>query len=180
MARAIPTINTARLTLRAMRAPDFERYADLWADPAVTDEVGVPVRSRSAAWTSFLRNAGHWQITGFGHWAIEPHRAGALAGQVGFGFAERDFGADFDSYPEAGWMLSPEAQGQGYGREAAGAAHDWFDRVITGPLVCVVAKGNARSLAVALRLGYKELRDSPDGTAHLMFRRSPPQGEMTS
>jgi len=176
MARVIPTINTARLTLRAMKAPDFDHYAALWANADVVGDIGVPVRSRSAAWTSFLRNAGHWQIIGFGQWAIEPHRAGALAGQVGFGFAERGYGEDFDAFPEAGWMLSPEAQGQGLGREAALAAHDWFDRVVTGPLVCVVAKENARSLAVAARLGYTFLRDSPDGSAMLMERRSPPQG----
>ncbi|MEO0390493.1 MAG: GNAT family N-acetyltransferase [Pseudomonadota bacterium] len=174
MSRSIPTINTARLTLRAMKAPDFDAFAALWADPVVTDAIGVPVRSRPEAWRAFLQNAGHWEMTGFGQWAVEPHRAGRLAGQVGFFFGARGYGADFDPYPEAGWVLGPDAQDQGFGREAAQAAHDWFDRVITGPLVCQVAQGNARSLAVAKRMGYTPLRDSPDGTALLLFRKSPP------
>ncbi|MEL7097975.1 MAG: GNAT family N-acetyltransferase [Pseudomonadota bacterium] len=178
MSRVIPTINTARLTLRAMKPSDFDRYAELWADAGVVSDIGVPARSRSEAWGAFLRNAGHWQITGFGQWAIEPHRAGAMVGHVGFFFAARGWGGDFDVYPEAGWVLARDVQGTGYGREAAQAAHDWFDRVVTGPLVCVVARDNVRSLAVADRLGYKGLRDSPDGSAHLMFRKSPPQGVM--
>jgi len=39
MSRSVPTINTARLTLRAMRAEDFPRYADIWATPAVVTHI---------------------------------------------------------------------------------------------------------------------------------------------
>ncbi|MEO0937017.1 MAG: GNAT family N-acetyltransferase [Pseudomonadota bacterium] len=176
MGRVVPTINTARLTLRAMTLSDFDRYAQLWADARVVGDIGVPLRDRAESWGAFLKNAGHWQLMGYGQWAIEPHRAGQIAGHVGFFQAKRDWGADFDAYPEAGWVLGPTAQGQGFGPEAANAAHDWFDRVVTGPLVCVVAHENARSLALAERLGYTALRDSPDGSAVLMLRRRAPEG----
>lgn len=159
-----------------MKLSDFDRYADLWADAALVGQIGVAPFSRVVAWDSFLRNAGHWQLTGFGQWAIEPHRAGRMAGQVGFFHAARGYGEDFDSYPEAGWMLSPDAHGQGFGPEAAGAAHDWFDRVVTGPLVCRVAPGNERSLRLAAALGYKDMREE-DGRL-VLLRKSPPQGAM--
>lgn len=177
MSRVIPTINTARLTLRAMRPQDFDRFAEIWTVPEVVEHVGGVPWTRSVAWNSFLRNAGHWQITGFGQWAIEDHHSKAVIGQTGFFYGSRDLGEDFDQYPEAGWIMVPQAHGQGLGREAAQAAHEWFDRVVTGPLVARVAPANAPSVRLAEQLGYVPLRDAvSDGRdVILMIRRSPPQ-----
>lgn len=172
MSRSIPTINTARLTLRAMRPQDFDRYAQIWADPETVRHIDGGARSRDAAWDAFLRNAGHWQVTGFGQWAVEDHKSKRMIGQAGFFFGARGLGADFDAWPEAGWIIAPEAQGQGLGSEAARAAHDWFDRVVTGPLVCQIAEQNDPSLKMASRLGYKPLRTL--SAARLLVRKSPP------
>ena len=176
--RAVPTINTARLTLRAMRPEDFDRYAEIWADPGVVRFIGGQPRTRSAAWKSFLVNAGHWQITGFGQWAIEAHKTKRVVGQVGFFYGARDLGEDFDHWPEAGWILAEEAQGLGLGQEAARAAHDWFDRVITGPLVCMIDPAHDKSLRLAEDLGYSVLRETTDasGPIALHVRKSPPGG----
>lgn len=176
--RAIPTINTPRLTLRAMRTQDFARYAQIWSNRDVIRWVGGTPWDRARAWNSFLRNAGHWQVTGFGQWAVELHGSLEMMGQVGFFLAEQGLGEDFDSWPEAGWLLHPDAQGQGFGEEAACAAHDWFDRVITGPLVCKIATCNARSLELARMLGYVPLRriEMDGDTVELMLRRTPPGG----
>ena len=77
---------------------------------------------------------------------------------------------------EAGWVLHPQAQGQGFGQEAAQAAHDWFDRVVTGPLVCLVSGDNAGSLQVAEAMGYAPLRETTlnDAPVSLLFRKTPP------
>lgn len=176
MSRVIPTINTKGLTLRALRPDDFDRYAAIWAMPEVVQYIGGVPWSRSRAWDSFLRNAGHWQMTGFGQWAIEAQGTKALVGQTGFFYGVRGLGADYDAYPEAGWVLSPEAQGRGLGRQAAQAAHDWFDRVVTGPLVCRIAPDNAVSQKLAQALGYKPLRQTEEdgATIDLMIRKSPP------
>ena len=177
MSRTIPTINTQRLTLRGMRAEDFPRFAEIWAMPEVVAQIDGTPWSRSKAWHAFLRNAGHWQITGFGQWAVQRHRAADLSGQVGFFYGRRDLGDDFDELPEAGWVLCPDAQGQGLGMEATRAAHDWFDRVITGPLVCMIAQDHARSFKIAEAMGYKLLRDAEcnGGEVKLMLRKGPPQ-----
>ncbi|NRB04192.1 MAG: GNAT family N-acetyltransferase [Rhodobacteraceae bacterium] len=171
MSRVIPTINTARLTLRAFRAEDFDRFAEIWASPEVTRYIGAEPRARNTSWDMFLRNAGHWQMTGFGQWAIEDHATKALIGQAGFFHGMRGLGEDFDAHPEAGWVLAPEAQNQGYGWEAVSAAHDWFDRVITGPLVAQIVPKNVASVRVASRLGYAEMRAA--GDVMLMLRRTP-------
>ncbi|WP_298971436.1 GNAT family N-acetyltransferase [uncultured Roseobacter sp.] len=177
MSRTIPTINTSRLTLRGMRAEDFNRFAEIWAMPEVVEHINGAPWPRSKAWAAFLRHAGHWQITGFGQWAIHRHREPDMSGQVGFFYAKRDLGEDFDAYPEAGWVLAPEAHGQGFGIEAVRAAHDWFDRVVTGQLVCMIAPEHEASLRIAQAVGYEFLRDTEyeGSAARLMVRKGPPQ-----
>ena len=61
--------------------------------------------------------------------------------------------------------------------EAARAAHDWFDRVITGRLVCMIEPTHDVSLHVAEALGYVPLREADhEGTAvQLLTRKGPPQ-----
>ncbi len=176
MIRSTPMINTARLTLCAMRPEDFERFAEIWRDPAVVRHIGDKPRTRGEAWESFLRNAGHWQMTGFGQWAVVLQSTRRLIGQSGFFYGNRNLGPDFDSFPEAGWVLSPEGQGQGYGFEAAQAAHDWFDRVIPGPLVAMVDVANAASHKLAAKLGYSPLRETEfnDTPVQLLRRDGPP------
>ena len=176
--RSIPIINTSRLTLRAMIPQDFDRYAEIWGRAEVVRYVGGQPWDASQAWASFLRNAGHWQMTGFGQWAVELHGTRKMMGQVGFFLGRNGIGEDFDAYPEAGWLLHPEAQGQGLGADAAQAAHDWFDRVVTGPLVCKIAPENDRSRRIAEALGYAPLRrhQIEGADVDLMLRRTPPGG----
>lgn len=178
MSRNVPTINTAQLTLRGMRAEDFSRFAEIWAKPEVVAHISGKPWPKSRSWDAFLRNAGHWQITGFGQWAIQIHSAREMAGQTGFFFGARGLGEDFDPFPEAGWVLAPEAQGQGLGLEAATAAHDWFDRIVAGRTVCMITPENEGSLRIAKTLGYTSLREvEVDGDkVLLMTRKGPPLG----
>ena len=176
MSRSIPTINTQRLTLRAMRAEDFQRFAAIWAKPEVVTHISGKPWPKARSWDAFLRNAGHWQIAGFGQWAVQIHGQSEMCGQTGFFFGSRGLGEDFDPYPEAGWVLDPGAQGQGLGIEAAMAAHDWFDRVVAGRTVCMISPGNDNSLKIAVTLGYMPLREAElEGeTVLLLTRKGPP------
>ena len=72
--------------------------------------------------------------------------------------------------------LLPEMLNRRVGLEAMTAAHDWFDRVITGPLVARVREGDGAGAAVAARLGYAQLRVVEDGTGPVLLlrRNSPP------
>ncbi len=178
MIRAIPTINTSRLTLRPLRQEDFDRYAALWGAPLAGDHAGGGPFGRSQAWDMFLRDAGHWHMTGFGAWAIEDRATRQMIGETGFRYPASDLGEDFDSYPEATVILSEAAMGRGIGKEALAAAHDWFDRVITGPLVARLREGDQRGARLAARLGYATLRSvgEEDGPILLLRRNSPPAG----
>ena len=176
--RAIPTIRTARLTLRSMRLQDFERYAEIWQRSGGAACAKNHPWDGAEPWQAFLRNAGHWQMTGFGHWAIEPHGERRMMGQVGFSLSRDGADEALDAWPEAGWLLHPEAHGCGFGYDAVQAAHDWFDRVITGPLVCRISPQNERSMSIAELLGYVPARSVPQCGEELIlfFRKSPPGG----
>ncbi|MEO1732583.1 MAG: GNAT family N-acetyltransferase [Pseudomonadota bacterium] len=173
--RSIPNINTARLSLRGMRPDDFDRYAHIWSMPEVVRQIGGTPWSRGQAWTSFLRNAGHWQMTGFGQWAIVEQGSRTIIGQTGFFYVDRKLDAELGAYPEAGWMLTPDVRGKGYAYEAAKAAHEWLDRVIPTKLVAVVAPGNAASVHLAKALNYQPVRDAEiEGRPVVLYLRSGP------
>jgi len=176
MIRTIPNINTVRIGLRGMRPDDFDRFAGIWAMPEVVRHIG-PVKTRAQAWDAFLRNAGHWQMTGFGQWAILRHSDRQMVGQTGFFYGSRGLNEEFDSVPEAGWVLVPDAQGQGLAIEAVAAAHDWFDRVIPGPLVAMMNQENKPSRRLADRLGYRESQHTEyNGSKVVLLRRDGPRG----
>lgn len=174
--RSIPMINTLRLMLCGMRPEDFERFAEIWADPDVVRHITHQPQSRAESWDRFLRNSGHWQMTGFGQWAVIDQQTRRMIGQTGFFNRMRGLGEDFDSCPEAGWVLATDAQGKGFGREAVQAAHDWWDRIMPGPLVATMTEDNSASRHLAESLGYELMRKAEyrDGKILLLKRSGPP------
>ena len=175
--RPVPKINTRQLTLRPLRQDDFERFAEIWAKPDLIAQHPVAARCRAVAWDGFLRNAGHWSMVGLGSWGIEARRGKGLTetvliGQVGFGFGSQRFGQDFDRFPEAEWIFDRQFADPALIKEATQAVHDWFDRVIIGPVVCRVGMSYPDAKALAAHLGYVPLRVVDD--VQLMIRKSPP------
>jgi RimJ/RimL family protein N-acetyltransferase len=142
-----PTLGTERLTLRAYMLEDFEPFRALW----ISDEakhMGGPLPSADAAWNMFCSDIAHWQLLGFGYWALEERSSGALVGVVGISkppsFAER----------ELGWHLYAPHRGKGYATEAARAARDYaFGTLGWDTLVSYISLDNSASIAVAKRLG---------------------------
>ncbi len=145
----IPQLVTERLVLRGWRAEDFEPYARFMADPDVTRHLGSgEPMSRADAWRNMAMLLGHWQLRGYGMWAVERRSDGAFIGRVGLHNPEGWPGL------EVGWTLGKEYWGQGYATEAARAAMDYAfltqnaDRVLS-----VIQLENRPSQAVAQRLG---------------------------
>ena len=171
----VPVIGTERLELRAMVRADFPAFAEIWREPEVVRYIGRKPRPDSESWAAFLRIAGSWAIEGFGQWAIVRKADGAFLGQAGFFTARRGIGEDFDAAPECGWILTAGAHGQGYAREAVGAAHRWFDaQSFGGRSHAMIEIGNAASFAVALRLGYRPMREAEDlGDRVMLLAREP-------
>ncbi|MBA4797231.1 MAG: GNAT family N-acetyltransferase [Rhizobiales bacterium] len=142
----IPTLTTARLTLRPMRSEDWPAYRQLMASDRA-QFMGGPF-SEAAAWGMFCSDHAQWDLFGCGALMIEDQASGACVGQVGI-----NAGPLFPEF-ELGWFVYPESEGRGYAREAAEAMLCWARDIRKLPsLVSYVDPENTRSAGLALRLG---------------------------
>lgn len=166
-------LQSDRLLLRPPVAGDFEPFADMFADAAVTRHIGG-VLGRAEAWARFLRDCGHWALEGFGQYSILERASGAYVGKTGLARFERPLGRNAGTSVEITWTLRAEVHGRGYAREAAALALAEFDRRGGGRSACLIAEGNAASHRLAARLGYREV-DSLDrsGTTITVLARDP-------
>jgi RimJ/RimL family protein N-acetyltransferase len=144
-------IETPRLLLRPFRGEDLDAYAALCADMEVMRYIGTGVvLSRSEAWRSIAAMLGHWQLLGYGMWAVERKTDGVLLGRAGF--------LNPPGWPgfEIGWTFAREHWGKGYASEAArvALAHA-FDVLGRDRVISLIRPGNERSIRVAEKLGER-------------------------
>lgn len=145
----IPTIETARLTLRPHTMADWEPMAAFFESDA-SRFVGGPL-PRRRSWFGFGADVGSWELLGFGCWAVDETATGSLVGQVGLTRP-----AHFPE-EEIGWIVFPPYQRRGYATEAARAARDYaYGTLGWATAVSYVDRGNAASVATALKLGCTE------------------------
>lgn len=145
IAALVPVIDTGRLRLRAPRIGDFPIYARFLINDADIDTATDDLREE--AWLDFCQIAASWPLRGFGSWTVED-RAGMAVGAV---VLNHEFG---DPEVELGWAVAQTAEGQGIATEATRAARaHLFGAMGFGTLVSYIDPVNARSVAVADRLG---------------------------
>ncbi|MGB3830278.1 MAG: GNAT family N-acetyltransferase [Mesorhizobium sp.] len=170
---AAPVLETARAILRPHRLEDFDAYAAMWTEPAVFRFVGGKARSREESWQRLLRHFGLWSMLGFGFWAIQDRESGRFIGEAGFHELKREIVPSIEGTPEAGWSLVPEFQGHGLGTEVVSRVLAWGDATFEGArTVCLIDPDNAGSLAVARKVGYREIvRTEYGGSPILMLER---------
>ena len=139
-------LETPRLRLRAPRLDDFEHWAAFYASPRSTFE-SRPL-TREEAWRTWAADAGLWVLRGYGAFGVEDRASGAYLGEVGIYQQARFPG------PELGWFVVPEAEGRGIAFEAALAVRGWIAARCDWPFITsIIDPGNARSIALGLRLG---------------------------
>ena len=95
---------TERLHLRPFRPADFEAHAAICADPEVMRFIRAGALTRSDSWWQLARYMGHWQLRGYGLWAVVERATDRLVGHLGF--LDPEGGHGF----EMGWAL---ARGRG-------------------------------------------------------------------
>jgi RimJ/RimL family protein N-acetyltransferase len=144
-------LQTERLKLRMWRESDLDAYADMCADPMVMRYLGAgAVLTRAEAWRSIAYFVGHWQLRGYGHWAVEEKATGRMIGRIGF--------LNPEGWPgfEIGWTLARHAWGKGYATEGAKTALEYaFGELNQRHVISVIHPENTASMKVAERLGER-------------------------
>lgn len=145
-----PTLETARLILHRPDARDAEGYIRFLGEARSSMAGGV--KNRWDAWRAYAVMLGHWDLLGFGLFAVTLRDTGESIGLVG------NYAPEGWPEPEIGWVLySQHHEGQGFAFEAAQAAHGHtFDTLGWPTAVSYIAHGNDRSVALAKRLGAVE------------------------
>lgn len=164
-------LETDRLFLRRPAPRDYPAWEAFWLDdrsrfvrPA---ETGV-----GPAWRAFCHMLGHWEMRGWGLFAVTRKGDDRVIGTVGPWYP-----AD---WPEAelGWTIwSAADEGEGYATEAAAAARDHAYRALGWTTaVSYIDPGNAASIGVAERLGARidETADRPN-PKDLVYRHPGPE-----
>jgi RimJ/RimL family protein N-acetyltransferase len=147
----VPRLETARLILRGFTPADVEPYVRMLADPEVARFLGdgQPLH-RVDAWRQLAMLIGHWELRGFGLWAVEERASGRLIGRIGCHEPE--------GWPgfELGYALARDAWGQGYAREGAAAALAFARRELgRDAIISLIRPANSASIAVAEHFGAR-------------------------
>ncbi|MEM1044946.1 MAG: GNAT family N-acetyltransferase [Pseudomonadota bacterium] len=161
-------LDTERLILRSPQTEDLRPWTSFFLSERAKPLGGGPQHSALVAWRAFASIAGHWTLNGCGPFVCLTKAGDKAVGLSGPWFPE--------SWPERelSWSLwSEEAEGLGLAYEAAARVRQHvFDDLRWETAVSYIAPDNARSIALAERLGCHCDVDAktPDGDATLVFR----------
>jgi RimJ/RimL family protein N-acetyltransferase len=148
MARAPETLETERLQLRQFTIDDLDAIRESVTDPEVMRYLGGTLSKSWEFWRSLASLVGHWQLRGYGIYAVEEKSSGALVGRVGL--------LNPVGWPsiEIAWTLARPHWGKGYATEAAAAvARIGFGVLEAERLISLIDPQNLASQKVAERLG---------------------------
>lgn len=146
-----PVLETERLTLRPIAIEDFPRWAEMMADPEAARFLGG-AQPAATAWRGFMTMAGAWSLTGVSMFSVIERETGLWLGRIG-PWRPHDWPGT-----EVGWGLHPDAQGKGYGVEAATASIDYaFDVLGWTEVIHCIDPDNLPSQRLAERIGSDNL-----------------------
>jgi len=147
-------LETERLLLRRWRETDLEPFAAMNADPDVMEHFSSGPLGQDAS-DGLARYADAcFEAHGFGLAALERKGDGAFLGFCGLARHRRR-----PHEVEVGWRLARAAWGHGYATEAGRAWLEAARELGLERVECYPAVSNARSLAVAHRLGLVRVLD---------------------
>lgn len=144
-------LETERLLLRPFEQADLDAFAEICADPEVMRFIGSGrTLDREDTWRSMAMYSGHWNLRGYGQWALVERATGQLIGRAGLWNPEGWPGL------EAGWLLRRSRWVHGFATEAGRAVLDFAFRVVRARhVISLIYPENTPSIRVAERLGER-------------------------
>jgi RimJ/RimL family protein N-acetyltransferase len=150
-------VETARLVLRTWRPEDRPPFAEINADPEVTEYVAARPLSQEESDALVDRIETSWLHRGYGLYAIESLTSGDLLGFCGLSHHRA-----LPDEVEVGWRLARAAWGRGLATEAALVCRDLaFDVLRLDRLISITVEENLRSWRVMEKLGMRRWRTMP-------------------
>lgn len=159
----IPTLHTKRLVLRPFVEADATSLFEISQDSEVMRFIGDrSIPTMEDCWRAVAAWLGHWELRGYGPWAVEERASGRFIGRVSLWFP---YGWPA---PELGYLLGRDWWGRGYATEAAGAGLDWAFAHVNelAEWISLVDPANHASIRVVTKLGQ-----TPRGETELRGHR---------
>ena len=141
-------LETPRLRLRQFEEHDCDALHEMFSDEACVRYTIEQPLAHWQTWRALAAYLGHWQLRGYGPYAVEEKGTGLMLGAVGLWFP-----VEWPE-PEIKWSLAGRFWGFGFATEAATAVRDMAVVALhRSRLISVIRPENTRSQAVARRLG---------------------------
>jgi RimJ/RimL family protein N-acetyltransferase len=141
-------LESPRLWLRTFQDDDWRALHEYYSDEVCTRYTLGRVLTEGESWRLMAGMIGHWQLRGYGPYALEDKSTGAVVGVCGLWYPN-----DFPER-EIKWGLLRRCWGQGFAREAAAAVlHAAHHAYPTLPPISFIHADNRNSIRVALSLG---------------------------
>ena len=157
---------TKRLFLRQWKKEDIAAYARYFEDQGRAKYFGGK-RNADDAWRHMAMMIGHWQLNGFGYWAVEELGSKEFVGCVGLWKSL--------NWPELelGYWIDDRQLRKGFAEEAAMACICYARDALKAPsLVSYIASENIASQKLATKLGanYEQTIELLEQGPHQVYR----------
>jgi RimJ/RimL family protein N-acetyltransferase len=159
-------LESKRLRLRQFADSDWQDLHQYFSDPEATLFTHGRALSAGETWRVMCSMIGHWQIRGYGPYAVEEKTSGSVLGTVGFWYPN-----DWPD-PEIKWGLARRHWGQGFATEAARLVHAaGREHLPDIAFISLIHDDNKASIGVALAIGARRERAIDyEGEPHGVFR----------
>ncbi|MBY0372100.1 GNAT family N-acetyltransferase [bacterium] len=157
-------IETDRLLLRIFEEADWDGLNEMFSDEDCVRHTIKTVLPKWQVWRMLAAYVGHWQMRGYGPYAVVEKTSGKMMGPVGLWYP-----GDWPE-PEIKYSLSKKYWGKGFATEAALAVKEMAaNHMNRKRLISLILPENLASISVASRLGGKFEKTIPfrDGTANV-------------
>lgn len=157
---------TERLQIREMVPEDTDALYLLYAD-AEAGRFLPPLPADRKQEREILRAYAEkiYGLYGYGMWAVCLRNTGEVIGRIGF---EPYQGGN--RAVEMGYLIRADYRGQGLAKEAGEAVLHFADAYLGFPAIAVrTDSGNAPSAALALALGFREVKKDIDGRDRIRY-----------
>jgi len=183
MNKSLPEIETRRLRLRPMVLDDLEPLVRMFADPDVMRYLptGEP-RSVEETQVELSYMVGHWQLRGFGVWAVNLKDTGKFAGYCGLQYLHEEPGGVSAEALETGTDVEVVAGlakpywHRGVAPEATRAALRYgFETIRLDRIVAAIHPDNDASRHILQTMGMRfddTIRYYGDDVPHLVIHRA--------